>query len=148
MTKKRMIYIISILTIVVGLAETWSFFLPFFGPGKIKELNPVVCGIGVLFILAGWGLFRLSEFGRELSFWLWFMSLMWSLLATVFLLPTEGGLVTSTNLPAIVFMSVWIVVNLFVVIFLEQRETKKIFVPETADDIASKRPDVIPPTSG
>ena|SRR5215207_5814883 len=148
MTRKRMVYMISILTIVVGLAETWSFFLPFSGPGKIKELNPVVFGIGVLFILAGWGLSRLSEFGRELSFWLWFMSLVWSLLATVFLLPTEGDLVTSTNLPALIFMSLWIVLNLFVVIFLEQKETKKIFMPQATEDVASKQSDVIPPISG
>ena len=147
MTRKRMVYIISILTIVVGLAQIWSFFSPIFGPGKIKELNPVLCGIGVLFLLAGWGLSRLSEFGREVSFWLWFMSLAWSLLTTVFLLPTEGALVTSANLPTLIFMSLWIIMNLLVVIFLEQKETKKIFIPETAADVASKRPDVIPPTS-
>jgi len=147
MTRKRMVYIISILTIVVGLAQTWSFFSPIFGPGKNKELNPVLCGIGVLFLLAGWGLSRLSEFGREVSFWLWFMSLAWSLLTTVFLLPTEGALVTSANLPTLIFMSLWIIMNLLVVIFLEQKETKKIFIPETAADVASKRPDVIPPTS-
>ena len=131
MTRKRLVYVIGIFTIIVGLSQFWSFFSPFFDSSNSIVLNPILIIIGVLFLLSGWGVFKLNEIGREFSFWLWFASFIGSLLTTIFIFPDKNGLVTTMNLPAIIFLSAWTAVNLFVVIFLGQKETKKIFKADT-----------------
>ena len=138
MTRKRLVQIIGIFTIVIGLYQVWSFFSPFFDSSKSKVLNPVLVVIGILFLLAGWGLFKLNEIGMELSFWLWFASLTGNLLSIVFLLPAKNGFVATVNLPVIILLSVWTVVNLLVVIFLGQKETKKIFESGAIDQVVNQ----------
>jgi hypothetical protein len=138
MTRKRLIQIIGIFTIIIGFSQFWSFFSPFFDSSKSKVLNPVLIVIGILFLLAGWGLFKLNEIGMELSFWLWFASLMGNLLSIGFLLPVKNGFVATVNLPAIIFLSIWTVVNLLVVIFLGQKETKKIFESGAIDQVVKQ----------
>ena len=138
MTRKRLVYVIGIFTIIVGLSQFWSFFSPFFDSSNSIVLNPILIIIGVLFLLSGWGVFKLNEIGREFSFWLWFASFIGSLLTTIFIFPDKNGLVTTMNLPAIIFLSAWTAVNLFVVIFLGQKETKKIFKADTTSSFVKQ----------
>jgi hypothetical protein len=130
MTRKRMVYIISILTLIVGIAWIWSFLLPILDSSKPIVLNPILAIFGILFLLTGLGLFRLSEFALESAFWLWFISLMQTILTAFFSLADKSGSATTVNYRAIIFFSVLIAVNLFVVIFLGQKETKKLFAQE------------------
>ena len=142
MTRKRLVRIIGIFTIIIGLSQFWSFFSPFFDSSKSKVLNPVLIVIGILFFLSGWGLFRLYEFGLELAFWLWLFNLPGSILTIVFLLPPQKSdftfLVNFLGQPITIFLCILMIVNLLIVIFLGQRETKNIFSREVANNIVSK----------
>lgn len=138
MIRKRLIHTIGIFTIIVGLSQFWSFFSPFFDSSRPKVLNPILIAIGILFLLSGWGVFRLNAIGREFSFWLWFASLIGSLLTTAFLILSKNSLITATKILAIVLLSAWTVVNLLVVIFLGQRETKKLFESDTSGSFAKQ----------
>ena len=138
MTRQRTLYVVATLTIIVGLLWGWSFFSPLLDSSKVKVLNPVLIIISVSFLLTGLGLFRLNEFALEIGFWSWFLSLMGSLLSLVFMLPANGKIATSNRLPAIIFVSAWIIMNLFVTIFLGQEKTKKRFVSESKERVVEK----------
>jgi hypothetical protein len=137
MTRKRMLYVIAVLSVVVGLAWIWSFLSPVFDPGKPKELNLALLIIGALFLRTGWGLFKLSASGLELGFWLWFLSLIGTLLSTAFLLSGKINFAASGSVLALLFLFAWIVLNLFVVIFLGQTETKRLFVSDPAENASA-----------
>ena len=130
-----MLFLVSALTILVGVGWIWSFLSPVFGPNAPKVLNPVLVIFGTVFLLIGWGLFRRNEFALELGFWSWFTSLIWSALSTAFLLAEIGSLAGFRNLIAVIFSSLLIAVQLFVVIFLGQKETKQLFISEPARNV-------------
>jgi hypothetical protein len=134
MTRKRMLYVIAVLSIVVGLAWIWSFLSPIADPDKPRELNAVLLIIGVLFLRTGWGLFMLSGSGLVLGFWLWFLNLVGTLLSTGFLLSGRINFAVFGSVLAILFLFAWIVLNLFVVIFLGQTETRMLFVSASAEN--------------
>ena len=140
MTRKRLIQIIGIFTIIIGIFQFWSFFSPFFDSSKSKVLNPSLVVIGILFLLSGWGLFRLYEFGLDLAFWLWFFNLPGSILIVVFRLPPQQSdfafLVNFLRQPITIFLCILMTVNLLIVIFLGQRETKNIL--EIIDKLPQK----------
>jgi hypothetical protein len=134
MMRKRILNIVAALTIVVGLAQFWSFFSPLLDPDKPDVVNPVLAIIGVLYLLAGWGIFGRNEIGLDLSFWLWFLGLVWSLLSIGFFLGSDSDFAVTGNMLLIIFSVVWITLSLFVVIFVSQKETKKMFAHKSAED--------------
>jgi hypothetical protein len=140
MTRRRTLFIVAALTILGGSAQIWSFLSPMFDPNKPKVLDPVQLILGTLFLLVGWGLFRRNEFALEMGFWLWFMSLIWSALSTVFFLGGIDNLADFRNLMAVLFLSLLILMQLLVIIFLGQKETKRLFFPDSAEsaDVSMK----------
>src|SRR5688572_26060742 len=136
MTRQRMLLLISVLTVLVGVGWIWSFLSPVFDPNAPKVLNPVLVLLGTVFLLVGWGLFRRNEFALELGFWSWFTGLILNALSTAFLLSEIGSLANVRNLIAVLFFSGLIAVQLFVVIFLGQKETKRLFISDSAKNAA------------
>src|SRR5262245_56893152 len=133
MTRQRMLFMVFALTILAGFASIWSFLSPIFDPNKPNVLNPVQLIFGTLFLLIGGGLFRRNEFALELGFWLWFISLVQHSLATVFLLAEISDFAALRNILRALFLLLLLAVQVFVVIFLSQKETKKLFLPDSAE---------------
>lgn len=150
MTRKILIYVISVLMIALGVTQILTFLLPIFDSTEPKIFNVTLVFIGLLFFLAGWELFALKEAGRELTFWLLFMALMGNLLAIGFILPSDSHFGVSIRLlgkpilnskdnyvPTIISLSVLFVINLSIILFISHGETKKIFMPETKNNVHS-----------
>jgi len=135
MTRQRILFVVSALTILLGIGWIWSFLSPIFDPNEAKVLNPVLVVLGVVFLLVGWGLFRRNEFALELGFWSWFTSLILNALSSAILLSKIGSLAEARNLIATVILLGLIAVQLFVVIFLSQQETKRLFISDSAKKV-------------
>jgi hypothetical protein len=73
----------------------------------------------------------------ELGFWLWFLNLIGTLLSTAFLLSGKINFAASGSVLALLFLFAWILLNLFVVIFLGQTETKRLFVSDPEENSAA-----------
>jgi len=151
MARKVPIHIISIFIMGTGLVRIWTFFFPVFDPSKPKYLDALLLLVGIFIFIAGWYLFRLNEFGRELTFWLFFLGLAGNLLILgLILLPDSDFAVSmkfvgktlfdsrSNHLSTIIFLSVSLILCLSVTIFLSQEKTKKLFTPQSSDNIASR----------
>src|SRR5690349_8406642 len=151
MTRKTIIRVISALVIVIGVTQILTFLLPIFDSTQPKILDSTRIVMGILFFLAGWNMFRFNEGGRELAFWLLFMALIWNLLVLGLTFPAGsdfgvsirflGKLILDSkdnSISTIIFLSVLLVVNLSIIMFISQRETKKMFMPEATDNVGSR----------
>lgn len=149
MSRKTIIYSISVIMICTGLVQIWRFFSPLFGAGKSMNLTLILSGAFVL--SAGWNLLKLNTTGRELAFWILFMNLLGGLLVLGFILPVNG--IVSINVQfldkpvfnsvderlfSIVFLAVFLAIDLSALVFLEQEKTKKLFTPDLVENLTSK----------
>jgi len=152
MSRKIMIYAISALIIAIAVTQVWSFFLPVFDSTQLKIFDLPQLVMGILFFLAGWNLFRLKEGGRAFTFWLLFVALVWNLLLLGLILPFDSNFGVSMKFfgkpilnskdnytSTIISLSALFAINLSIVVFLSQRETKKIFLSEAVDNVGSTR---------
>ena len=128
-----MLFIVSVLTILAGIARLWFFLSPIFSSSTSNELNPVLLVSGIMYLIVGWGLFRRNEFALELGFWLWFGSLIWNSLTTALELARINAFALPQDIPVVLFLLLLLAVHLFAVIFLSQKETKRLFFPDSAE---------------
>ena len=149
MARKVAIYTISVFLMGTGLVRIWTFFLPVFDLSKPKYLDVFLLLVGIFVFIAGWYLFRLNEFGRELSFWLFFLGLAGSLLMLGLILPSDSDFAISMKfvgktlfdsksnyLSTIIFLSASSILYLSAIIFLSQEKTKKLFTSQSPDNVA------------
>ncbi len=154
MARRAIIYIISAFIMIFGIKNVLETFLPFFDPTQPKELFLFVSGLissAFIFFIV-WSLVRLNELGRKLAFWFVFVPLTGAvLLIFILILPPDSHFAIhirflgkmlfdseNNHLLSIIFMFVLLVINTTALFFLGQKETKKIFLSEKADDIVSK----------
>jgi hypothetical protein len=150
MTRKIIIYVISALILAVGVTHIWTFMVPVFDPTQPKIFDVTRIIMGILFLLAGWKLFRFNEGGRELTYWLLYLGLAWHTIILALTLPPDSDFGVSIDflgkpilnskddyMFAIIFLTVSLAINLLIITFLSQAETKKIFIPEAVDHVES-----------
>ena len=152
MTRKIIIYLISIFLMTIAITQIWTVFLPVPASTqpKIIVIDPIQIFMGILFFLAGWNLFRLNDGGRVLAFWLLFIGLAGNLVVLGLVLPPNSNFAISLKLfgkpfldsgknyvSTIIFLSVLLVIDLSILVFLSQKETKKIFMSEAIDTAGS-----------
>ncbi len=151
MARKVVIYIISIFIMGTGLVRIWTFFLPVFDSSKPKYLDAFLLLVGIFLFIAGWHLFRLNEFGRELTFWLFFLGLAGNLLVLGLILPPDSDFAVSMKFVGqtlfdskshyfftVIFLSVSMMLCLSAIIFLSQEKTKKLFMSQPPDNRAAR----------
>jgi hypothetical protein len=144
MSRKILVTVISIIYMVLGL---WSFanslFPTSFSSGFfVINLFPLVGG--ALAFYAGLAMFRLSEFGRKfvvvllcirvvINAWLLFYVKHGAWLGLNYLGEQIYRIENRYAYPG--FILVWIVMGLLTITFLSQRKTRKLFTPETTDNV-------------
>jgi hypothetical protein len=147
MIRKILIVLISLIFILGGLWNIVEFFAPILSaPGQIVlKIVPLVGG--VLGLYAGLGLFRNHEFGRKFVLVLlyirvainalmiswWFYTMKSSAWLRVRIFDEEIYRFGNPYAYPVVFFA-WIVIALLAIIFLSQKETRRIFAPETTRD--------------
>jgi len=151
MLRKIVLYAISVLFMGLGLLRIWELLLPLIDPTlpRYFELSSILSG--VFFSLVGWGLFKRKESGREFAFWLLFLSLIGIVLVFGLILSPDSDFVihiklferplfdSESNYPlSMIFMFLLVVINTLILIFLEQKETKKLFLSATNNGITAK----------
>lgn len=150
MTRKTIIYAISTLMLCAGLVQFWRFFSPLFETPRSANLDLAHIISGVFTLSSGWNLLKLRSSGRELASWILFINLIGGALTLGFILPPNGmfsaqvkllnnPIFSSINdhLFSIVFLVVFLLLNLSILIFLEQEKTKKLFTSDTVETLAS-----------
>ena len=126
----------------------WEVLLPFIDPTKSNsfEFSPLLSG--VFFCLVGWGLLKRKESEREFAFWSLFLSFLGLVLVLGLIFPPDSDFAIHIKLferplfdsennyaVSIIFMLFLVVINSLILIFLGQKETKKLFTPTTSDSI-------------
>lgn len=154
MTRKIIIYIISVFVMVLGVNQVAETILPLFDSTQPKNLFVIIVSLisGTFTFFMVWRLIRLNELGRKLVLWLVFVPLTGvALIVFILILPPNSHFAIHIRLLgkllfdsennyflSIIFMFAVLVINLMALFFLGQKETKKIFLPEKADNSAPK----------
>jgi hypothetical protein len=154
MTRRTLVAAIALIYMILGLVNFCYSWSPRSSSPElfVFSLFPLVGG--ALAIYAGLAMFRLSEFGRKLVVILLSIRVginVWTMWRSIPYLENGARFGIMNDLGEIVyraespyayqgFLLVWLILALLVIIFLSQRETKEIFVPEVAKDV---EPDII-----
>ncbi len=133
MIRKSTLLLVSVLTILAGFYQIWSFLSPTLDPTKPKVLDPVEVIVGTVLLLVGWGLFRRNEFALLFGFWIWFTALITDSVRTAIFLAQIGSTSIRHKVPLVMLFLLLLVAELFVVIFLGQKGTKMLFIPMVAE---------------
>ncbi len=135
MIRKSTLLLVSVLTILAGFYQIWSFLSPTLDPTKPKVLDPVEVIVGTVLLLVGWGLFRRNEFALLFGFWIWFTALITDSVRTAIFLAQIGSTSIRHKVPLVMLFLLLLVAELFVVIFLGQKGTKMLFIPKVAESV-------------
>jgi len=154
MIRKTIIYVLAFFIMGVGLMMIWRFLslIPVaFRLGHFDlDFLGLPLGAGFFFFL-GWSLFKRKEFARDLTFWFLLIGLVLVIVALVFIPPENHQFAVhisvsgktvfepeNSYLSSIIFWSALAAINLPILIFLGQQETKKLFRSTTIETVVSK----------
>ncbi len=140
MARRIIICVIAIFIIGIGVSAIWRSFLPLLAAKEICSIGESLVGI-ILYLFTGWSLLRFNEIGRKLAIWMLVMYLIAILIPFVLILPPDSQfsihptifgkpIFDSKNnyLLSIIFLFILLAINSVALLFLEQKETKKMFV--------------------
>ena len=151
MIRKILVAVISLIYMALGLWNFYNSLFPVLSSSGLFVIRLFPLVGGALAFYAGLTMFRLNEFGRKLVVVLLSIRVVINALFILWL-PKDGAwLGLGNRLGEIIFrmenpyayqgfLFAWIVIALLTIIFLSQRETREIFVPEATSDV---EPDII-----
>ncbi len=148
MRRKLLVKIIASFFILQGVSDIVSFFMPFFTSQQPVILNEIVSGI--LKLWAGVYLFQLSEFGRKLAIIILFFHAAWGVIngvisvvfplfdsrfGTVSWISIHNERIFESHNPYVrtIFLSVFLLISLGTILFLNQKKTRALFVSKTVN---------------
>ena len=146
MTRKTLVVVISVIYVISGFSNlSNALFSVLFSSGIIVlNLFPLVGGALVLY--AGLTLLRFNEFGRKLVVLLLSIRVVMNVLLLLRLPGDGAGFGIRDRLGEIIysmespyafqgFLLAWIVIAFLLTLFLSQKETREIFVPEVKQEV-------------
>src|SRR5688572_16323728 len=144
MTRNFLVAAIALIYMVLGLLSFCNSWTP--SSSELFVINPFSLVGGLLALYAGFAMFRLNEFGRKLVVILLSIRVIINLLLVLRVLQADAGLGVENRFGELIyqiespyafqgFLLVWSVIALLMIVFLSQKETKEIFVPEETRDI-------------
>ena len=149
MTRKLIIKVVACLYIAQGLWDIGGFFLPIFLGTRPLTLNLFAILIGAVSLWSGIYLFRLDEFGRKFAIGLLSLRISYNALFIIWALFQSDFsfvviyfgkplFVSESPYTFAVSLGVWILIAVAIILFLLQRETKMIFLPENVNEESSE----------
>lgn len=143
MTRKTLVAVIALVYMVTGLLRFCNSWAP--TPSELYVFNFYALIGGVLALYAGFAMLRLNELGRKLVVILLSIRVIMNLLLILRVIQVGTELGVENRFREIVyrienpyafpvFLVVWIIIAVLAILFLSQKETKAIFVPEVTRD--------------
>ena len=128
-----------------GLWDIGVFLLPIFAFPEPVSLNLFIIFVGIVEFHAGINLYKLNEFGRKLVIFLLYLRIAYNsfFIVWVFFQTDFSYAIYYFNKPFFTsnnaytwaaMLIVWLLIAVFAIIFLSQRETRIIFPNEKTDE--------------
>lgn len=144
--RKILVTVISIIYMIMGLLNFASSLLPTSYSSGYFIINIIPLIGGALAFYAGATMLRLNEFGRKfvvallstrvaLNVWSLFYLKDGAWLGWYYRGEQIYRIENRYAYP--IFLLIWMAIYLLIIIFLSQKETRKIFAPETIDNVNS-----------